>query len=113
MNKKLALILLASPSIFSSILLSVHTAKAAEMSQPNLTNPTPRVRQVCSHLRCVRSDGTGFAKVKETVQVAYTEPTLEFPMTEEESDAAVAAFGCDCPTCVNSLRLLRGQTPYE
>jgi hypothetical protein len=113
MNKKLKLALLASPSIFSSILLSVHTAKAAEMSQPNLSNPAPAVRQVCSHLRCVRSDGAGFTQVKETVQVAYTQPTLEFPMTEEESDAAVAAFGCDCPLCVNSLRQLRGQAPYQ
>jgi hypothetical protein len=30
---------------------------------------------------------------------------LEF--TDEESDAAVALFGCDCPTCLNSLRQLR------
>ena len=28
--------------------------------------------------------------------------------TEEESDAAIRVFGCDCPLCVNSLRQLRG-----
>lgn len=113
MNKKLALALLASPSIFSSILLSVHTAKAAEMSQPNLSKGAPTVRQVCSGFSCARSDGTGFTKAKKAVLVADAQPTLEFPMTEEESDAAVAVFGCDCPTCVNSLRQLRGQAPYQ
>ncbi|AUB37281.1 hypothetical protein COO91_03219 [Nostoc flagelliforme CCNUN1] len=28
--------------------------------------------------------------------------------TEEESDAAIQTFGCDCPYCLNSLRQLRG-----
>ncbi len=33
---------------------------------------------------------------------------LSFEMTDEESDAAAALFGCDCPVCVRSLRQLRG-----
>ncbi|GAA6620383.1 hypothetical protein NUACC26_061990 [Scytonema sp. NUACC26] len=28
--------------------------------------------------------------------------------TEEESNAAIQLFGCDCPYCLNSLRQLRG-----
>jgi hypothetical protein len=34
---------------------------------------------------------------------------LEF--TEEESDAAAALFGCDCPVCLNALRQLRNLPP--
>jgi hypothetical protein len=33
--------------------------------------------------------------------------------TEEESDAAVALFGCDCPVCMNSLRQLGGLPPLQ
>lgn len=36
-------------------------------------------------------------------------PELEF--TEEESDASVELFGCDCPACINALRQLRGLPP--
>ncbi len=36
-------------------------------------------------------------------------PELEF--TEEESDASVTLFGCDCPSCINALRQIRGLPP--
>ncbi|MEH2302364.1 MAG: hypothetical protein V7K88_26140 [Nostoc sp.] len=31
-------------------------------------------------------------------------------MTDEESDAAIAKFGCDCPKAINALRQTRGIT---
>jgi hypothetical protein len=31
----------------------------------------------------------------------------EFNFSEEESNASIALFGCDCPLCINSLRTLR------
>jgi hypothetical protein len=31
----------------------------------------------------------------------------EFKFSEEESNAAIALFGCDCPLFINSLRTLR------
>jgi hypothetical protein len=31
----------------------------------------------------------------------------EFVFSEQESNAAIALFGCDCPTCMNALRSLR------
>lgn len=41
------------------------------------------------------------------VEVEVTEhPFLEF--TLEESNAAIALFGCDCPAHLNQLRRLRG-----
>lgn len=36
-------------------------------------------------------------------------PEMEF--TDEESDASVALFGCDCPPCLNALRQIRGLPP--
>lgn len=36
-------------------------------------------------------------------------PELEF--TDEESDASVSLFGCDCPACLNALRQIRGLPP--
>jgi hypothetical protein len=41
-----------------------------------------------------------------TGQAAKNIASVEF--TEEESDAAITKFGCDCPACINSLRQLRG-----
>ncbi len=48
---------------------------------------------------------------KEQVLDADTPPMLEFSL--EESDAAIALFGCDCPAHLNSLRALRGQKPLQ
>jgi hypothetical protein len=31
----------------------------------------------------------------------------EFIFSNEESNAAIALFGCDCPTCMNALRSLK------
>jgi len=39
-----------------------------------------------------------------------TDDDLMMDFTIEESDAAVALFGCDCPPCINALRQLRNQT---
>jgi hypothetical protein len=36
-------------------------------------------------------------------------PEMQF--TDEESDASVALFGCDCPPCLNALRQIRGLPP--
>ncbi len=30
-----------------------------------------------------------------------------YELTEAESDAAVALYGCDCPVCINALRQLQ------
>jgi hypothetical protein len=38
-------------------------------------------------------------------------PILEF--SDEESDAAIALFGCDCVVCINSLRQLKGMSPMN
>lgn len=50
-------------------------------------------------------------RVKDPAPVDDVLPNGELPdtfeLTDEESDASVALFGCDCPACVRSLRKLR------
>ena len=126
MNKKLVLTLLSSTSVLNSIFLALNSVKAAEV-QPQvgvITHPSSAVRRVCSHTRCVSS--TQLASIKTTplrdvvfkqptrpTEVGYyTQPTIEYPMTEKESNDSIALFGCDCPSCINALRHLRGQPLY-
>ncbi len=62
-------------------------------------------------LSCVRLVAkTSAANPKPTIgkQSPDGQPVAMMDFTEEESDAAVALFGCDCPVCMNSLRQLRG-----
>jgi hypothetical protein len=34
--------------------------------------------------------------------------TKELGFTDEESDTAITLFGCDCTSCINALRTMRG-----
>jgi len=68
--------------------------------------PSPHTQR----LTCVRLPAKAAANSK--VRISWQRPADEqvamLDFSEEESDAAVAMFGCDCPTCINSLRQLRG-----
>ena len=122
MNKKLVATLLTSPSLFSSVVLNANAVYAAAVSvQPATVGSTPVEQRFCSHARCVSSSqltSTQTAPIREIVveqatTVAVAQPTyIEYPMTIEESNAAIALFGRDCPSCVNALRQSRGQAPY-
>ena len=46
-----------------------------------------------------------FSNVEKT-----TEGHLILEFTEEESDAAIEMFGCDCVNSINALRQIRGVT---
>lgn len=78
---------------------------------PNATEP-----QVCVMSRHSRFNLVceKVSKLKDSPQVMpidyATDPQdnpAEFKFSEEESNAAIALFGCDCPLCLNSLRTLR------
>lgn len=123
MNNKLLLALLSSPSVLSSLFLAVNSVKAAEVQIQfgTITESSSAVRRGCSHTSCVSSAQLALLKgtpLREIVfqkpsQVAYAQSDAEYPMTEEESNAAIALFGCDCTSCINALRQLRGQPPYS
>ncbi len=120
MNRFL-LALLSSPALLGSALsffTVIHPAHAIELAVPlpesGLTCGSPH--QAKLKLTCQRVDAVTGRTDKEVVYLAQAQPNqanqpemLEF--TEEESDAAVALFGCDCPLCLNALRQLRNQPP--
>lgn len=118
MNRKLILNLLSSSSIFVSLmstLAAIHPAHAGATQglihtnngQTCITSP-----HAANKLVCVRDSErkqqspSSPASTVTTGQSAKNIASVEF--TEEESDAAIAKFGCDCPACINSLRQLRG-----
>ncbi len=121
MNRKLALSLLSSPALFASMLSMVM------MTQPARANQT--VNSTGTHVSCVESPHSAThrlvcARVSNTptplpkpeMKLAQNnEPSdiIEMNFTEEESDTAIALFGCDCPSCLNALRQMRGQPPMS
>ena len=66
-------------------------------------------------LSCMRLPAKTAANPKQTIgwQSPDGQQVAMMDFTEEESDAAVALYGCDCPVCMNSLRQLRGLPPLQ
>ncbi|MGB6299303.1 MAG: hypothetical protein WBF90_24410 [Rivularia sp. (in: cyanobacteria)] len=123
MNKKFFLTLLSSPILFSSMVsMAVFTQPASANDTVESTprrftcgrqatrqatvaaTPTPSVG--CTRLR--RNSASPDANTNGGLRPGEL-PELEF--TDEESDASVALFGCDCPACLNALRQIRGLPP--
>ena len=117
--KKLLLIILASPTLCGSLLSLVAFANPAQATEipsslrqrSGCVTSTHTNRLVCMRVTqpATNANSTGQPKLISAQPSQDQQARLDF--TEEESDAAVALFGCDCPICINSLRQLRGQPP--
>ncbi|MEG4108316.1 hypothetical protein [Microcoleus sp. S13_C5] len=111
---RLLLTLLVSPTLFGSLMSLSAIATPAQIGEtPGQSADSPRcVRSPhTQRLTCVRLPATTAASnSKQTIawQSPDGQPVAMLDFSEEESDAAVAMFGCDCPVCINSLRQLRG-----
>ena len=120
MNKKLIFTLLSSPTVFASFISLVTVINPASAAQPQA--------QTQGEQTCVKNPHGGYnlvctrvsqaPKVKRPITVAKADPVqsvaddiIEIQFTDEESDSAIALFGCDCPSCLNALRAMRGQEP--
>ena len=117
---RLFLTLLVSPTLFGSLMsLSAIAQNAQSIGEtPAQSADSPRcVRSPhTQRLSCVRLPAkTAASNSKQTIgwQSPDGQPVAMMDFTEEESDAAVALFGCDCPVCMNSLRQLRGLPPLQ
>jgi hypothetical protein len=116
MNKFL-LTLLLSPTLFGSLMSLSAIANPVQASEtPNQPPNSPKCVKSphTQKLTCVRLPAkttTSNSQPKISWQQPADEPTTMLDFTEEESDAAVALYGCDCPVCINSLRQLRGLPP--
>jgi hypothetical protein len=116
MNRKFALTLLSSPALFASMVSMVVMTQPAQanqvITQGNLVcMRSPHSTQhkfVCER----RKTNAGTVSATQGTVVAQAQPNqiTELKFTDEESDTAIALFGCDCPSCLNALRQLRGMT---
>ncbi|MEH2354928.1 hypothetical protein [Nostoc sp.] len=118
MNKKILLNLLSTSSIFVSMMstLAVFNPAHASMTQrlmhtqdgrTCITNPHGGKDFVC--IRDSERKQPYTSTRTSTIATSVSDRNVAMlNFTEEESDAAIKVFGCDCPLCVNSLRQLRG-----
>jgi hypothetical protein len=124
-NNKFRILLLSSPTFIGSFLLTILADKPAQALDlaanpvPPKNQPTPQ-----ANLKCDRTSCTGnnhLAAYDNLVNLDQSQNEEQFPnlerdeeghlilnVSEEESDAAVALFGCDCVKALNALRQLRG-----
>ncbi len=120
MNKKLILNLFASSSIFTSLISTLGVINPAHASdniiqrlihtndnQTCITNPHGMKDFVC--IKDSERDPKAAPPKSMVVSAQPSDSTVRvLNFTEEESDAAIRIFQCDCPFCINSLRQLRG-----
>jgi queuine/archaeosine tRNA-ribosyltransferase len=119
MNKKFILALLASPTIFTPLMTVIGIVTPAHAISPiiRLKDGTACVKH--PHVSYDRFVCTRVAKVdtrystssKFNAANTSNDKVASLTFSESDSDAAIAAFGCDCPLCQNVLRALRGQAP--
>jgi hypothetical protein len=120
MNKKFALAFLSSPVLFASV-ASFMMATPAQANQAIHTSSLDCIRSphskqhafVCERRQKANTTpGQQVATAQQQPELVVQAPNqiTELTFTDEESDAAIQLFGCDCPSCLNSLRQLRSMT---
>ncbi len=119
MNKRLILTLISSSTIFTLLMSTLAIINPAHAVTPDQRLIRTQDNRVCitnphghHNFICIRdSERSSGAKpiTKETIVQGKSDVNVAMlDFTEEESDAAIQLFGCDCPYCMNSLRQLRG-----
>lgn len=117
MNQSLALTLLGIPAFTSAIaltILSPQPAMAGDLAQPLETASCSIPTKAPAHTRLDAKDLSQFSaavltKSSESTQALLDGESAILDFTAAESDAAVALFGCDCPSCISALRQLQQQ----
>lgn len=111
--KRFLLLFLLAPTVLGTILPLVNTDSA--LAGGTTSNDRDKFC-VNSHARlvCVKSSqlASNITNTPKSSLIAKAEAEARDPdafinFKEEESDAAAAMFGCDCPACIRSLRQLR------
>ncbi|AFZ31519.1 hypothetical protein Glo7428_3030 [Gloeocapsa sp. PCC 7428] len=91
----------------SLILLNQYPVTTIECQQTSYTRP----------LSCQRvsqsSSNSKFITIQTAEPAQQSNETSMLAFTDEESDAAVRLFGCDCLVCINAVRQLRSLPPVS
>lgn len=108
--KRFLLLFLAAPTVFSVILPLVNASPAFATEAPKAQDGKFCINNH-ARLVCVKSSQLA-SNSTHAILVAKAEAEAKNPdafvnFNDEESDGAIAIFGCDCPACIRSLRHLR------
>jgi hypothetical protein len=108
--KRFLLLFLSAPTVLSAI-LPIITATAPALAAGTSEAEAKFCVNAHARLVCVKSSQLASNTSKSTL-IARAEAQAKNPdafvnFNDEESDAAAAMFGCDCPACIRSLRQLR------
>jgi hypothetical protein len=110
--KRFLLLFLSAPTVLSTVLPLLTTAAPALAASASTTPDGRFCISAHAKLVCVKSSQLASSKTANSTLIARAEAEAKNPdafinFNDEESDAAVALFGCDCPACIRSLRQLR------
>jgi hypothetical protein len=109
--KRFLLLFLSAPTVLSAILPVVTNAESAMAAGVPSKNDAKFCVNAHGRLTCVKSSQVARngvqAQLIARAQAEARDPDAFINFNEEESDAAAAMFGCDCPACIRSLRQLR------
>ena len=103
------LILLACPALLASMLLVANPAHANEaLTQPTDTGSSEPDKPLFEVVFEQQPEEKANAAIDPS-DCGCGDPILNF--TDQESNAAIQRFGCDCAGCLNALRELQGKSP--
>jgi hypothetical protein len=103
--KKLFLTLFTMPTVVGAFLpLVIHSGAYAAQPQPN-----------ADQTLCLTQHGKNYcvAQVRKDPLLASRARAIGadfqagITFTDEESDAAIKKFGCDCPACIRAIKQIR------
>lgn len=103
-------ILLACPALLASMLLVANPAHASEaVAQPTDTGSSEPDQPLFEVVFEQQTEEQANAVIDPSDCGCGETPMLNF--TDEDSNAAIKRFGCDCAGCLNALRELQGKPP--
>jgi hypothetical protein len=111
--KRFLLLLLSAPTVLTIVTPLVdanNRAMAAGVEASEALTPEGKFCVVAHNkLVCVKSSENRVTRDARLAQARREarDPDAILNFTDEESEAAAALFGCDCPACLRSLRQLR------
>jgi hypothetical protein len=112
--KRFLLLFLSAPTVLSTILPIGSIPEPAMAAGVSKTQDGKFCIDAHARLVCVKTSqlvgNTQKSQQSQLIANAQAEaknPDAFINFTDEESDGAIAVFGCDCPACIRSLRQLR------
>lgn len=110
MNKA-KLILLGCPIVLASMLLLTNTAQATEVvvKTPILVESGSKTPIFEVEFVAQTPANPTLELMNDSADCGCGGSTLDF--TDQESDAAIERYGCDCAGCINAVRQLQGKLP--